>query len=476
MSTSSSKLCYAALKLDMNKAYDRVNWNFLWDILLQFGFPPYLIHLLQQCVTTVSYQILVNGSPTQTFRPQCSLRQGNPLSPYLFVMCMEVFSSMFRRDEGMGLFQGLQVSRRAPSISHLFFADDALLFFKVSPSVCDHILSVTNEFCSVSGQIISLQKSFVRFSPNTPDDYRDFLSSALPMQSRSSIGDYLGMPVDLGRSKCKDFQFMVDKVVKRLASYATFQLSAAAKLVIINSIVVASFNHILSVFKVSASICDRIDSLLSRFLWRSAKDSKGIALASSSMTHLPKGSGDLGIRQFRAFNLALLGKQAWRLMHNPQLLVSRMYKARFLMLLNPRPSLSCSRPSWGSRGLLDGGLVISTRSAWKIGRGDQVSILGDCWLPGVDVCFNPDVPEANRPSMVSDLMLQDSCSWDSSLIRHLFPQHVASAILGLDRSRQKIDDLVYWKFTRDGSFFTKSAYSSLLDQHTNLSTATVPGS
>lgn len=155
--------------------------------------------------------------------------------------------------------------------------------------------------------MINLQKSFVRFSANTPQDYKDFLSSTLHMQARSSIGEYLGLPVDLSRRKCKDFQFMVDRIAQRLSSFASLHLSSAAKLVIINSVLVAAFNHVLSVFKIPTTICDRIDSLLSRFWWRSGQSSKGLALAPASMSHLPKGLGGLGIRHIRSFNQVLLG-------------------------------------------------------------------------------------------------------------------------------------------------------------------------
>ncbi|XP_021750222.1 uncharacterized protein LOC110715910 [Chenopodium quinoa] len=237
--------------------------------------------------------------------------------------------------------------------------------------------------------MINLQKSFVRFSANTPQDYKDFLSSTLHMQARSSIGEYLGLPVDLSRRKCKDFQFMVDRIAQRLSSFASLHLSSAAKLVIINSVLVAAFNHVLSVFKIPTTICDRIDSLLSRFWWRSGQSSKGLALAPDSMFYL-------------VFD------------PSSQLLVSRAVKAKYPTLLSPRPYLSTVRSSWGSKGLLEGGSVIQKGLSWKIGSGK------------------------------------------------LFPQSIASAILALECPKQEIDDFIYWKHTRDGSFSTKSAYSCLL--------------
>ncbi|XP_021774657.1 uncharacterized protein LOC110738567 [Chenopodium quinoa] len=403
------KLFYATLKLDMNKAYDRVEWDFLSQVLQVFGFPPYWVHLIMQCVSTVSYQVLVNGSPTEGFRPQRGLCQRDPLSSYLFVLCMEVLSAMLRKAESEGLFQGIKIARRALVISHLFFADDSLLFFQVSPLACEHVMNVLSALCDISGQMLNLQKSFVKFSPNTPEDYRAYLF-----------------------------------VVNRLQAFAALQLSPAAKLVIINSVLVASFNHILSVFKIPDSICSRMDNLLARFWWKSSSSNRGLALRSSSLLHLPKGLGGLGIRSIAPFNSSLLAKQSWRFIQCPQLLVSRLLFAKY-PALRSIDSISVSRPSWGYRSFMSGFSVLSKGMFWKVLRGPFQ--------------FKDLLPESVRPTLVSSLLDPRSCAWNATIIHGLFDSSSVARILSLDRPLQLMDDFVYWKFTRDGVFSTKSAYA-----------------
>ena len=122
------------LKIDMYKAYDKVNWHFLGWLMDSMNFPAKCRHWIMQRVSIVSYSILINGEATKVFKPTCGIRQGDPLSPYLFILVMEAFSRIISGVEKKGRINGLQLSRRSPSIFHLFFADESLLFFKANPN------------------------------------------------------------------------------------------------------------------------------------------------------------------------------------------------------------------------------------------------------------------------------------------------------------------------------------------------------
>jgi hypothetical protein len=121
-----------ALKLDMSKAYDRIEWQFVEKVMSIMGYPPRLVSLIMRCISTVSYQVLINGQPSSPFIPQRGLRQGDPLSPYLFVLCADVFSGLIRKEVAGKNIHGVKIARSAPQISHLFFADDSLLISRSS--------------------------------------------------------------------------------------------------------------------------------------------------------------------------------------------------------------------------------------------------------------------------------------------------------------------------------------------------------
>ena len=131
-----------ALKLDMSKAYDRVKWSFLEKIMATMGFNQRWISLISMCIRSVTYSILLNGQPHGFISPQRGLRQGDPLSPYLFLLITEGLHGLLKRVEMVGGLRGVSLCPAGPRISHLLFADDSLIFCKASMSNCQAIQSI----------------------------------------------------------------------------------------------------------------------------------------------------------------------------------------------------------------------------------------------------------------------------------------------------------------------------------------------
>ena len=149
------KKCYATMKLDMSKAYDRVEWVFVEKMLGKIGFSERWVKKMMKCVTSVRYSFQINGKVLGEVIPTRGLRQGDPLSPYLFLICAEGFSALIRMAEARGDITGLKVARNAPSISHLFFADDSLLFLRASTKSLQTIQDIFSLYSRCSGQVKS---------------------------------------------------------------------------------------------------------------------------------------------------------------------------------------------------------------------------------------------------------------------------------------------------------------------------------
>jgi hypothetical protein len=140
-----------ALKLDMSKAYDWVEWNFLEEIMRKIGFSDKWIHLVMSCVRTVSYSVLINGRPHGKIQPTRGIRQGDPLSPYLFILCAEGLIHLLRKAELERHITSLAIARGGPKINHLFFVDDSVLFCKASVQEWEKIQLVLELYERASG-------------------------------------------------------------------------------------------------------------------------------------------------------------------------------------------------------------------------------------------------------------------------------------------------------------------------------------
>lgn len=139
------RVCNLAFKLDMSKAYDRVEWGFLESLMHCMGFNEVWIQRVMQCLSSVTYSVLVNGSLTTPFKPTRGLRLGDSLSPYLFLLVSEGLSRMFERAVERAEIQGYKMLKQCPTLTHMLFADDTLLFGKASIAEARKIIEVINK-------------------------------------------------------------------------------------------------------------------------------------------------------------------------------------------------------------------------------------------------------------------------------------------------------------------------------------------
>lgn len=157
---------FLGFKLDMSKAYDRVEWKFLEDIMVKLGFPVVLVAIIMRCVSTTSFAVLVNGQLSRRFLPSRGLRQGGPLSHFLLIICAKGLSASLRDVEQRKAIHGVKVGRHVEPISHLFFADDSLLFIRANDEEVDTVLDILYTYEAASGKKLNMDKSEVSFSRN----------------------------------------------------------------------------------------------------------------------------------------------------------------------------------------------------------------------------------------------------------------------------------------------------------------------
>lgn len=155
-----------AVKIDLEKAYDRLKWEFVVDTLQDIGFEGSFVELVHACMSSCSMEVLFNGERTEKFHPSRGIRQGDPISPYLFVLCIERLGHLIHKAVERGEWKPIALSRGGPRISHLFFADDLLLFGDASVKQLEVMLGCLNHFCACLGEKMSVEKSRMLLSKN----------------------------------------------------------------------------------------------------------------------------------------------------------------------------------------------------------------------------------------------------------------------------------------------------------------------
>lgn len=157
LKTSSNKLNkYMAVKLDMSKAYDRVVWSFVEAVIRKVGFNQQWISWIMDCMKFVNYSVIINGEAKGHITPSRGLRQGDPISPFLLLLCAEALSGLLYKAERECAFTGVKMSRTGPMLSHLFFADDSLLLCKANVVHCDLIKDILQVYGAASRQMLRI--------------------------------------------------------------------------------------------------------------------------------------------------------------------------------------------------------------------------------------------------------------------------------------------------------------------------------
>ncbi|XP_060965331.1 uncharacterized protein LOC133034293 [Cannabis sativa] len=453
-SRRSGKIGWAAIKLDMEKAFDRVEWPFLNHLLNHVGFPCQFSSLIMRCLSTVQFRLSINGYLTDPFHSTRGIRQGDPLSPYLFLLIAEGLSAAIRLQETQALFSGIQICRGASPLSHLLFADDSMVFSPVHPQASASLNVILDLYNKATGQLVNREKSSILFSPNTSAEAQYQFRHDLHLMGEGFISKYLGAPHCVGRVSNSMFHYLLQKVSSKLNSWNEKFFSRAGKETLIKAVVQAIPSFAMSCFKVPKSICSKIQSLIAKFWWGSQGTNK-VHWKNWDSISVSKFFGGLGFRILSSHNQALLAKQAWRIWNDRNSFLHSVLKARYFKnsdFMNAPPghnsSFTWRSILWG-RHLLQKGLV------WKIGTGTSIPLSAPNWIPNIQ---HPILLHSLHQSQAFvSFFINDDSTWNTRKLQHYFPSYQVDRILTTPIDPASSDSLI-WGFHSSGILTVKSAY------------------
>ena len=252
---------FCAYKLDLSKAYDRVDRIFLERMMQKMGFARHWMNWIMTCVTSLRYTVKFNGTLLESFARSRGLQQGDPLSPFLFLFVADGLSALLKYGEQKGDYTPLKVCRRAPGISHLLFADDTMLFFKAEEEQARKVHEVVLTYERAIGQCINPQKCSVLFGKFCSNINHDRVCTVLNVALATFEEKYLGLPTPDGSMNKGKFQNLQSRLLKRIIAWGD-TLSLAGKEIMIKAVAQVILTYIMGVFKLPMLVCDDLNMMI----------------------------------------------------------------------------------------------------------------------------------------------------------------------------------------------------------------------
>ena len=279
-------------------------------------------------------------------------------------------------------------------------------------------------------------------------------------------GVYLGLPECFGGSKVSILSFLKERLSERVQGWQTRFLSPAGKEVMLKAVAMALPTYTMSCFLLPKTVCKQIVSIMSEFWWRNKKDSRGIHWRSWDLMSKPKDKGGLGFKDLEAFNIALLGKQMWRMLAHKDSLLARVFKSRYYAKSEPLSAGLGSRPSYAWRSIRAAQQLLQQGARMLIGNGQLTRVFQDSWIgqkPAARAqairwnCENqhPHLPHNLR---VSELLLNDGREWNRELLTRYFPEEEMRKIMHTRTCGKDSKDIYIWDYTKTGIYTVKSGY------------------
>lgn len=454
-----SKNADVALKLDMSKAYDRVSWVFLTMVLRRFGFGEQWIDRIWRLISNVWFSVLVNGASVGFFKSTRGIRQGDPLSPGLFIIGAEVLSrSLNALLEHRG-FKCFSVPRGCPKITHLSYADDVLVFSSACSSSLRCVMQIIGGYEQISGQELNVKKCGFLVHDKLPRHCVARVRRVTGFGLKSFPVQYLGCLLFVGRRKSQYFMGLVQSIINRISSWRSRFLSSGGRLILIKHVLSAVPIHLLATSCPPKGVLALAERAMANFLWGEREGGLRHHWIKWEDLCADSSQGGVGVRSLMEVQAAFSLKLWWRF-RTSDCLWSSFMRAKYCRQCHPCMVGAIQGSSYVWRRMLQI-REVAEQNLWWLVRSGQCNFWFDNWLGSGPLC--------QRLQSVSNHLVADfvvSGQWNLQLLRHWVPNDIVLEIITKLAPTGSTDDSAVWALTESGDFSIASSYVLLSSRQT----------
>jgi len=442
-----------ALKVDMAKAFDTINWIFLLKVLKTFGFNDLFCSWIKTILESAKMSIAINGKLHGYFSCSRGVRQGDPLSPLLFCLAEEVLSRSLTKLVKEGKLKLIQGSRNNPAPSHILYVDDIMVFCKGSASNIQNLIDIFLRYAQASGQHVNPQKSSI-FSGSISHQRLSQISNLTDFSIGSLPFTYLGVPIFKGKAKTTYFQPIADKVKLKLSASKASLLSLAGRVQLVKSVIHSMLLHCISIYSWPVQLIKDLERWMRNFIWSGDVNKRKLVIVAWHKVCTPFKEGGLGIRSLSKVNEGANLKLCWE-MTQSNLPWALFFRNRVLKHKTP-VNYHIISSVWSS--IKHKYNEITSNSSWLLGNGNDISFWLDPWS-GEPLVKILNIPTSLHPSLkaIVNLFINNK-SWSipENLIQ-MFPS-LQGIIKPVSIPAIERDDQFIWSHSHDGNLSFKEAY------------------
>ncbi|XP_060211804.1 uncharacterized protein LOC132639369 [Lycium barbarum] len=454
-----TKTANVVLKLDMAKAYDRVSWLFLTKVMRQMGYSHMVVDMIFRIVSNNWYSILLNGQQHGFFQSSRGVKQGDPLSPTLFILAAEVLSRNLNQLHQIPHFKGYGLPKWSPKINHLAYADDMIIFASADIISLQKIMEVLKRYEETSGQKVNRDKNSVYMHHNVTGDIKAIVEVIIGIGRKDFPFTYLGCPIFYSRRKKDYYNSILVKIMQRLQSWKGKMLSFGGRAVLIKHVLQGMPIHLLSALNPPDCVITQMHKLFAQFFWNNTSGGKSRHWSAWHKLCIAEKEGGLGFRSLHDVSMALYCKIWWKFRTSPSLwsvyLNNKYCKKENAVVVQWK----YGSQNW--KNMLQARDLIEQHIWWQTKMGNAL-FWYDNWT-GLGALYYVTTGDTydDRIQNVSEMVIDGN--WDVARLELILPgdvvQHIRDTITPTVMTEEK--DIHWWLLDSKGDFTVKSAWDYL---------------